>query len=177
MHSGDPSSLYIRPRHWENCFSSRAADTEKASPPPSRRHEILEFMQQRVKGGQALGHYDGCKAGDCHMYAHTSTEPYTDACMTNRLLSRQCTYTHPLFCLPPHAPVRPCVTCICLLYMPTGGNLRGTRGGSTHPDSTLRTRQGLHPAARDEAPERRPQKGCDMGRCSHDRCHCNIVAW
>ena len=62
MHPGDPSSLYIRRRHWENCFSSRAADTEKASPPPSRRHEILEFMQQRVKGGQALGHYDGCKA-------------------------------------------------------------------------------------------------------------------
>ena len=113
MHPGDPSSLYIRPRHWENCFSSRAADTEKASPPPSRRHEILEFMQQRVKGGQALGHYDGCKAGDCHMYAHTSTEPYTDACMTNRVLSLQCTYTHPLFCLPP--------TCtnstVCYMYM------------------------------------------------------------
>ena len=71
MHAGDPSSLYIKPRHWENCFSSRAADTEKASPPPSRRHEILEFMHERVKGGQALGHYDGCKAGDCHMYAHT----------------------------------------------------------------------------------------------------------
>ena len=67
MHPGDPSSLYIRARNWENCFSSRAAETEKASPPPSRRHEILEFMQQRVKGGQALGHYDGCKAVDCHM--------------------------------------------------------------------------------------------------------------
>ena len=73
--SGDPSSLYIKSRHWENSFSSRAEDTEKASPAPSRRLEILDFMKQRVKGGQALGHYDGCKAVDCRMYAHVSTEP------------------------------------------------------------------------------------------------------
>ena len=58
-----------------NSFSSQAADTEKASPAPSRRLEILEFMKQRVKGGQALGHYDSCKAFDCHVYAHASTEP------------------------------------------------------------------------------------------------------
>ena len=99
MHSGYPSSLYIKARHLENCFSSRAADTEKASPPPSRRHEILELMQQRVKGGQALGHYDGCKAGDCHMYAHASTEPYAAVCMTHRLVSLQYTYTYRLVCL------------------------------------------------------------------------------
>ena len=113
------------------------------------------------------------------MYAHTSTEPYTDACMTNRLLSLQCTYTHPLFCLPPHAPVRPCVTCICLLYIPTGGNLRGTRSGSTHPDSTLRTRQRLRPATRDEAPERWSQEGCDVCRyptCSPLVHECRMVS-
>ena len=33
-------------------------------------------MQERVKGGQALGHYDGCKAGDCHMYAHTGMHQF-----------------------------------------------------------------------------------------------------
>ena len=80
---GDPSSLYIKSRQWERSFSSRPADTEKASPPPSRRHELLAFLKDRVKGGQALGHYDGCKAVDCHMcvsvsYTHLTlpTTPY-----------------------------------------------------------------------------------------------------
>ena len=111
--SGDPSSLYMKSRHWENSFSSRAADTEKASPAPSRRMEILEFMKQRVKGGQALGHYDGCKAGDCHMYAHTSTEPYAAVCMTHRLLSLPCTYTHRLVCL----PYTRTSSTVCYIYM------------------------------------------------------------
>ena len=66
--SGDPESLYMRSRHWANTFSSRAQDTEKASPAPSRRTELLDFMRERVKGDRAFAHYDGCKVvGTTHV--------------------------------------------------------------------------------------------------------------
>jgi len=67
---------------------------------------------------------------------------------------------------------------VCYTH-PAGGNLQGTRSGSTHPDSTLRTRQRLRPATRDEAPERWSQEGCDVCRyptCSPLVHECRMVS-
>ena len=60
--AGDCESLYLRKRDTEFCRSSRAADTLKASPPPSRRPEVLSYLGQRSSAERSLGHYDAAQA-------------------------------------------------------------------------------------------------------------------
>ena len=60
--AGHCESLYLRKRDPEFCRSSRAADTLKASPPPSRRPEVLNFLGQRSSADRSLGHYDAAQA-------------------------------------------------------------------------------------------------------------------
>ena len=59
--AGHCESLYLRKRDPEFCRSSRAADTLKASPPPSRRPEVLNFLGQRSSADRSLGHYDAAQ--------------------------------------------------------------------------------------------------------------------
>ena len=60
--AGHCESLYLRKRDPEFCRSSRAADTLKASPPPSRRPEVLSYLGQRSSAERSLGHYDAAQA-------------------------------------------------------------------------------------------------------------------
>ena len=60
--AGHCESLYLRKRDPEFCRSSRAADTLKASPPPSRRPEVLSYLGKRSSAERSLGHYDAAQA-------------------------------------------------------------------------------------------------------------------
>ena len=60
--AGHCESLYLRKRDPEFCRSSRAADTLKASPPPSRRPEVLSYLGKRSSAQRSLGHYDAAQA-------------------------------------------------------------------------------------------------------------------
>ena len=60
--AGHCESLYLRKRDPAFCRSSRAADTLKASPPPSRRPEVLSYLGQRSSAERSLGHYDAAQA-------------------------------------------------------------------------------------------------------------------
>ena len=60
--AGHCESLYLRKRDPAFCRSGRAADTLKASPPPSRRPEVLSYLGQRSSAERSLGHYDAAQA-------------------------------------------------------------------------------------------------------------------